>query len=259
MTTGTLGKAVSLLELVVMAEEPLRFTEIVMQTGQPKGTLHRQLTHLVAEGLLEQNRDQTYVAGTRLLKFAARAWSRNDLRKVAAPHLRTLHAATGESIHLGILRGHEIIYLDKVEGQQSVRMHSQIGRASPVYCTGIGKAALSMLAEPALMQLIGTLDFRAFTANTITDAKAFHDEIRSIREKGYGYDLEEHEAGIQCVAAPILAPGQSFLAALSVTGPAYRVSLEKLQQWSPLVCEAAKNISSDLVTMLSPVEQENQL
>jgi IclR family acetate operon transcriptional repressor len=250
--TGTLGKAISLVELVVMAEEPLRFTDILVRSGQPRGTLHRQLSHLVAEGLLEQNQDQTYGAGVRLLKFAAHAWSRNDLRRIAAPHLKTLHAATGESIHLGLIRGVEIIYLDKVEGQQSVRMHSQIGRASPVYCTGVGKAALSMMSDSAVEQLVGTLKLQAFTSNTIVEVQTLCNEISAIRERGYGFDLEEHEAGIHCVAAPILAPGQPFLAALSVTGPAYRVSRDRLEEWSPLVCAAAAGITADLRIMLSP-------
>lgn len=115
-TTGTLGKAISLLELVAIAEKPMRFTDIVEASGQPRGTVHRQLTHLVAEGLIEQSTDQTYAVGLRLLRFAARAWSGNDLRSVATSHLTALHEATGESVHLGVLHGGEVTYLDKIEG-----------------------------------------------------------------------------------------------------------------------------------------------
>jgi DNA-binding IclR family transcriptional regulator len=250
--TGTLGKAVSLLELVTMAEKPLRFTDILLLSGQPRGTLHRQLVHLLAEGLLEQNGDQTYGPGARLLKFAARAWSRNDLRSIAARHLQALHELTGESVHLGMLRDSEIIYLDKVEGRQAVRMYSQIGKASPVYCTGVGKAALSALPLEELRQLLGRLDLRAFTPHTIVDRHALLNEIETIRRNGYGFDLEEHEVGIHCVAAPILTPGRPFMAALSVTGPAYRVSIEALNAWSGAVRTAADAIAADVATMLSP-------
>lgn len=83
--TGTLGKAVSLLELIAFAEKPMRFTDVVEACGQPRGTVHRQLAHLVAEGLVDHAADQTYAVGLRLLQLAAKAWSGNDLRSVAAP------------------------------------------------------------------------------------------------------------------------------------------------------------------------------
>lgn len=250
--TGTLGKAVSLLELVVMSDEPLRFVDILQRSGQPRGTLHRQLSHLLAEGLLEQNADNSYVAGVRILKFAAQAWSRNDLRSIAAPHLRALQELTEESVHLGVLRGMEITYLDKVDGKQAVRMYSQIGRTSPVHCTGVGKAALSLLSEAELAETIAKITFNLFTPNTISTADRLFREVQTIREKGFGYDLEEHEVGIQCVAAPIVMTGYRVFAAISVTGPAYRLRRDILEQWSPVVREVSARISGELRHRLPP-------
>ena len=120
--TGTLGKVLSVLETVVTSDRPLRFSDILALTGQPRGTLHRQLSHLVEEASLTQGRDLCYEPGLRLLKFAYRSWSKNQFRAVAAPHLRRLHEETGETVHLGVLRGTEIIYVDKVESRQTVRM-----------------------------------------------------------------------------------------------------------------------------------------
>ncbi|MCL6652280.1 IclR family transcriptional regulator [Agrobacterium rubi] len=251
-TTGTLGKAISLLELVVMSPQPLRFTDILERSGHPRGTLHRQLVHLLEEGLLEQNQDQTYRAGVRLLTFAAQAWSTNDLRSIAAPHLRVLHEKTQESVHLGILRGAEITYLDKIDGKHAVRMHSQIGRISPAYCTGVGKAALSLLSETDLDEVVSTIVFRPFTENTVTTAMQLKRQVAEIRDRGFGFDLEEHESGIQCIAVPIHAANQRFHAAISVTGPAYRLTRQCLEGWSSLVRDAAQNISNDIVVRLSP-------
>ena len=121
--TGTPGKLMVLLDLVTHAERPLRFTDILAQAGQPRGTLHRQLGHLVEEGLLELDADGRYSPGLRLLDLAARSWAKNEFRLIAEPHLRALQAMSGETVHLGVLRGTSIIYLDKVEGQQSVRMN----------------------------------------------------------------------------------------------------------------------------------------
>ncbi len=253
--TGTLGKAVSLLELVVMSPQPLRFTDILQRCKQPRGTLHRQLGHLLEEGLLEQRDDQTYVAGLRLLTFASQAWTRNDLRSIAAPHLRSLHEKTQESVHLGVLRCAEIVYLDKIDGKHAVRMYSQIGRVSPAYCTGVGKAALSLLPEAELDAVAATMIFHPYTSNTITSVAHLKASVQDIRERGFGFDLEEHENGIQCIAVPIVAKEQRFYAAISVTGPAYRLTQERLASWSGIVREAAQDIASDLVVRLPPIRQ----
>jgi DNA-binding IclR family transcriptional regulator len=250
--TGTLGKAMTLLELVVMAPEPLRFTEILNIVGQPRGTVHRQLTHLLQEGLLELDAHQAYVPGLRLLKFAGRAWARNDLRSVATPYLRELQSITGESVHLGILRDTEVIYLDKVEGNRAIRMHSQIGNASPVFCTGVGKAALATLAQDRLKQTVDNIQFRSFTSSTITNPKALLAEIETIRVRGYGFDLAEHEEGIHCVAAPIICDGHDFAAAVSVTGPAYRLTPQNLESLAPIVCKIATKIATDISLRISP-------
>jgi IclR family transcriptional regulator, acetate operon repressor len=246
--TGTLGKAVSLLELIAFAEKPMRFTDVVEACGQPRGTVHRQLSHLVAEGLIDHAADQTYAVGLRLLQLAAKAWSGNDLRSIAAPHLAALQEATQESVHLAVLNGGQVTYLDKMEGKQSLRMHSQVGKTSPAYCTGVGKAALSLLAGIA-----AGVDFHRFTQNTLVTPEALIEDVSAIRKNGYGFDLQEHEIGIHCVAAPVRAPGRNFYAAISVTGPAYRVDLEQLRKWGPLVRETADKIAAELAFKLSPV------
>lgn len=253
METGTLGKAVSLLELVAFAEKPMRFTDVVEACGQPRGTVHRQLAHLLAEGLIDHAPDQTYVVGLRLLQLAAKAWSGNDLRSVAAPHLAALQDATQESVHLAVLNGGQVTYLDKIEGRHTLRMHSQVGKSSPVYCTGVGKAALSLLPADDLAELAAGLDFHRFTDNTIVTPEALVKDVAAIRMNGYGFDLQEHEIGIHCVAAPVHAPGRNFHAAISVTGPAYRVDVEQLRKWAPQVRETADRISTELACRLSPV------
>lgn len=250
--TGTLGKAVTVLETVALSERPMRFTDVLAVSGQPRGTLHRQLSHLVQEGLLELRPDHAYVPGLRLLKLASASWARNEFRAVAAPFLEALHGETGETVHLGVLRGREIIYLDKVESRQAVRMNSQIGNASPAYCTGVGKAALSMLDAAALDAILEGMDFHSFTPQTITDRTALLAELSRIRESGIAFDREEHEPGIRCVAAPVVDSGRGLVAGVSVTGPAYRVGPEQLEAWAPSVRKAARAIMEELAARLGP-------
>lgn len=251
-STGTLGKAIALLDLVVTADAPLRFTDILSITGQPRGTLHRQLSHLVDEGLLVQRRDLAYEPGIRLLKFASRAWARNTFRTIAAPHLRRLHEETGETVHLGVLRNAEIIYVDKVESRQRVRMESQVGNASPVYCTGLGKAALSVLPANRLDALLNTLEFHQFTVNTHLSPVSLKHDLDESRRRGYAFDQEEHEAEIRCVAAAIHDADFDLVAGVSVTGPAYRVTMAQLDAWSVPVRDTARAISADIAIRLGP-------
>lgn len=250
--TGTLGKAISVLDIVASAEEPMRFTDILALSDQPRGTLHRQLSNLVEEGLLSVNRDHSYSLGLRLLKFAAKAWAGNQFRTIAEPHLKTLHEHTGETVHLGVLRGTEVIYLDKVESRQAVRMYSQIGNASPVFCTGVGKAALSVLPDDTLSKVVASINFRKFTDHTLVTPEQLLADIEAIRASGNSYDREEHELGIRCVAAPLYSKDLSFVAGVSVTGPAYRVSMEMLESWAEMVRKTALEIMDDMRTRLGP-------
>ncbi len=250
--TGTLGKAMAVLETVALADRPMRFTDVLAVSGQPRGTLHRQLSHLVQEGLLELRPDHAYVPGLRLLKLASASWARNEFRAVAAPFLEALHRQTGETVHLGVLRGREIIYLDKVESRQAVRMNSQIGNASPAYCTGVGKAALSALDDGALETILEGLEFRRFTPQTITDRASLLTELAAIRGSGIAFDREEHEPGIRCVAAPLVDAGRALVAGVSVTGPAYRVGQQQLDDWAPHVRRAARAIMEELSARLGP-------
>ncbi len=242
----------AVLGIIAASPHPPRFTEILGKSDQPRGTLHRQLTNLVEEGLLNIRPDMSYELGYNLLKFAASAWAGNEFRLIAEPHLSRLHELTGETVHLGVLRDGQVIYLDKVEGTQSVRMYSQIGNASPLYCTGVGKAAISVLPQAEMEKCIASTIFHKYTDHTLKNADELRTEIEQIKLSGNAYDREEHEIGIRCVAAPIYSPNRTFVAGVSVTGPAYRVSADTLEGWAGLVRGTANAIMDDMSTRLGP-------
>ncbi len=250
--TGTLGKAIDVLQAVASCRYPPRFTDLLQMVDQPRGTLHRQVSNLIEEGLLSVRRDHSYELGLTLLKLASRAWAGNQFRTIAEPHLRRLHEETGETVHLGVLQGVDVIYLDKVESRQAVRMHSQIGNASPVYCTGVGKAALAAMTEAEFDKLIAVIPFQRHTETTLTSCEALRAEIEEIRRTGIAFDRQEHEPGIYCIAAPIHSRDREFVAGISTTAPSYRVSIEQLTQWTPLVKAAASGIMDDMAIRLGP-------
>lgn len=250
--TGTLGKAMDVLNTVADADHALRFTDLLSLIPQPRGTLHRQISNLIEEGLLSHRNDGAYELGPQLLRLASRAWSGNQFRTIAEPHLRALHEQTGETVHLGILAGNEVIYLDKVESKSTVRMHSQVGKASPLYCTGVGKAALSTLSSQSAAPIIHSQPFYQHTATTLASPEKLTNELDNIRASGIAYDREEHELGIHCVAAAIAPRDGSLAAGLSVTAPVYRVPSQKLEQWAPLVQQAARAITDDIEIRMGP-------
>lgn len=251
--TGTLGKALAILDVVAASPDPLRFTDLLKIMAQPRGTLHRQLSHLMEEDFIVLNPETgTYELGTRLLNLASLTWARNSLRHVAEPFLDALHQQTNETVHLAVLRQNRVVYLDKVESKQSVRMHSQIGNTSPVYCTGVGKAMISVLSDEALEPLIASIEFKRFTEFTLNDAAALRAEVQMIRAQGYAEDREEHEPGIRCVAAPLLSAQGQLRGGISVTVPVFRLQAGQLEQWRIWVTEAAATISKHLTMRLGP-------
>jgi len=250
--TGTLGKALEVLDVIAVAPRPLRFTHILNELRQPRGTLHRNLSNLVEEGLVDVNPNGSYSPGLRLLNLAAQAWSKNTLRSVADPHIRRLHEATGETVHLGVLSGLDVIYLDKLESQQAVRMHSQVGNASPLYCTGIGKAILALLPEEEFAAKATAFDYVKHTPTTLHTAALLTSEIDDIRSSGIAHDREEHEPGICCVAAGFGGCGTGIFAGLSITAPSFRIDAEKITRWETLVHGIARDIEKDLEPALGP-------
>ncbi len=256
LATGTLGKAFDVLDVIALSPKPLRFTDLLGLVDQPRGTLHRQVSNLIEEGVVLVNADGSYAPGLRLLKWAARAWSQNSFRIIAEPHVRQLHEATGETVHLGVLSGLEVIYVDKLETNQAVRMHSQVGNASPLYCTGIGKAMLALLDADQCAQRIQQFSYQRHTQATLYTPELLLAEIETIRTQGVAHDREEHEPGIRCVAAGIDGQDTGTIAGVSVTAPSYRIAEDALLRWEILVRETARSIEADMKAKMGPRSHE---
>lgn len=252
-TTGTLGKVMEIVSAIADAPAPLRFTDLLHQLNQPRGTLHRNLVNLQQEGMISLNSDgHSYSLGPRMLQLATRAWHGNEFRAIAEPHLRALNAQATETVHLAILQDTQVVYLDKFEAQQSLRMHSQIGRSAPVYCTGVGKAILSGLDDESFEALAARLTFQRFTEHTLTTVGALRADRAQNKARGYAVDAEEHETGIRCAAAPIVADGGLVLGGISVTAPAHRVSDATFEQWISWVKATSAAIARDATIKMGP-------
>jgi DNA-binding IclR family transcriptional regulator len=251
---GTIGKAMTVLDLVATADRPMRLADLGPLCDFPKATLHRLLQALTRQGMLMQDAAGAYSAGLRLVRLAHNAWSTSDLARIARPHLDRLSAQTGATIHLAQLDQGQVLYLDKRNAAQPVGMFSAAGKVGPAYCTGVGKAILAHLPPEVLAQTLARQSFHRFTPATLTTSEALRADLAEIAARGHAYDREEHEPGIICVAAPILVAPSHPIAALSVTATTRDASLSALKLHLPLLKETAKAIAAEAALWRFPVQ-----
>ncbi len=241
--TGSLARAMALLDEIAR-HGPLRFAQIQERSQLPKATLHRALTELQNERLVQfDERSLTYMAGFRVLELANNVWSRSDLRTLARDQLEHLCELSNETVQLSVHSDTHAIYLDSVESDNNIRMSMGVGTSIPLYCTGAGKALLASCPSVQQRDIIDRISFTAFTPNTITDKNRLLDELVSIRQLGFAEDNEEHFIGIRCLAAPVVTCDGHAVAAVSICGPTFRISDDDLKQWHQWLLEATGKIS----------------
>jgi DNA-binding IclR family transcriptional regulator len=220
---GALSNGFEILETVVAAGNAgLPFARIVEQTGLPKASVHRLLKELESLGALTfDSGSRTYRGGIKLARIGAQLLGDYDLRRTVHPHLSALHEATGHVATLGILNNDIGIYIDKIEARDfGIRLHSEIGKAFPLHCTGMGKVLLAASNADTRRRLLKR-KLEAYTDHTITGRKELRDELERVRTEGYAVDREEITRGMMCVAAPIQDAHGETVGAMSCTFPKY--------------------------------------
>lgn len=237
------------LEALAFADEELSLTRLQAQLQLPPPTLHRLLHALVERGYVEQNGDsRRYGPGLKILEIAeaAKRNSRFDLCRVVRPFLQRLTDDSGESSNLVIRHNSRIVYVEQVPSPRSVRMFTEVGHRAPLYCTGAGKAILSCLSSDQLNAYVATVQLDRLTPHTLASADDLMQEIVHIRRHGFAVDNEEFEAGVRCVAAPIVDSSGRVVAAISVSGPTTRMSFERAEELGPQISHMSALCSTQL-------------
>jgi DNA-binding IclR family transcriptional regulator len=248
--SGPLQKALYVLDHLALAEKPLRFAQIMNAMPFPKATLHRLLRTLVEEqALTYDDAAREYAIGMRIIRLAHAAWRKSSLTDAARNTLDTLSARTGQTLHLAILDGCQVLYLDKRSAVRAVSMYSSAGKVAPAYCTGVGKAMLSALTEAQLERAIAIQAFTRFTPTTITDPVLLREELALSRTRGYAVDNEEHERDIICVAMPILSAQNELFGGLSITGSRHYIDWAELIGFLPELAKAVAAIAEQAQVM----------
>lgn len=216
-------------------------------TGLHKSTIFRLLEALRRHRLVAV--DETtgaYRLGLGLFDLGLAAVSRLDVGRCAPPFLEALMAETGETASLGIFEPPEVVYIQRVECAQPLRLPMSAGRRAPAYCTGIGKVILAHLEPARLDRYLDEVDLAPLTPNTLVDRVVLGQDLQRIRERGWSLDDEEIFLGLRCVAAPIFDFKGQVVAGVSVAGPTSRIPRDSLAGLSSKVIATAGGISKRL-------------
>lgn len=170
----------------------------------------------------------------------------SSLTKLGHAYIQKLYYQTQETVHLGVLSDVKVLYIDKIDSNHTLRMHSYIGYQANVYCTGIGKALLAWLSPQVLNEIIPRIEFKEYTETTITDATEFEKHLAKIKKQGYSVDNEEHEKYLYCLAVPIFDMRDHPVAAVSVSQPIIRFDKADKEPYLAMLWECAKDISIQL-------------
>jgi len=234
-----------IMELLSIHGRGLPLSEICKETGLPKGTASRMLSALIAHGYATQDvENRKYRLTMRMFQVGSRVADSSGILRTAQPFLDELAQQTKETVHLVTRMDNEVLYLYKEDGGAGyVRMASYVGLHNPMYCTGVGKCILAFLPDEVLRDIWNRSQIVAYTPKTIVDLEEMRLEAKRIREQGYALDMEEHEEGVRCIAAPVLDANAIPLAAISLSAPATRLCDERIWELVPEVLETAKKIS----------------
>ena len=240
--TRSLLRSLRLLETVAGGVHDL--DGIVDVSGLPRSTAHRLLRALVGERYLRHRPGDGYRLGPRLIELGFAAQNQLHLSSIARPHMERLSKATQETVHLAILDGLDVVYIDKVAGSRGLMMASTIGARARAQTTALGKVLVAGLAPD---QWPGRFDAAACRMPAgIADEASYLDALRRCREDGWAEDHEENEPGVRCVAAPIRDATGAVIAALSMSGASVYMTNERLRELRPRVLATASEVSAEL-------------
>ena len=213
--------------LMLFRGEPrVRLSDASEHLGVAHSTAHRLMAMLAYHGFVRQEPDsRAYVAGPALVEIGLAAVRQLDIRRHARPVLEGLAGSLGETVHLAVLEGGNVRYLDAVESARALRVAARTGSALAANCTASGKALLAALPDQELTVLLrGRKPLTALTTRSITARSRLLAELRDVRARGYAVNLEESEEGVASVAVAVRGPQQDPVAALVVSAPVSRMT-----------------------------------
>ncbi|SFB57534.1 transcriptional regulator, IclR family [Amycolatopsis marina] len=238
---STAARISALLTAFRPGDDALGVSELARRTALPKSSVHRLTGHLVTHGLLERD-GRSLRLGLRLFEIGQLATRQRGIVDAARPYLADLREATHNTVHLAVLEGTEVVYLDVLRGPDAPRLPSRIGGRFPAHATAVGKAILANGPE-ARVQAVIDAGMPRLSPRTVTAPGLLRRQLDRIRTEGIAYEREESGPGVVCAASPLLDAGGTAVAAISISGWSNRMRTDRV---APAVRTAALALSRGL-------------
>lgn len=218
-----------LLELLAEHGGGLTFTEMSTRMGLPKSSLHELLSILTERSFIEWHAaDRTYSLGIRVWECGQAYLGQRDLLAEARPVMRSVVGAANETVQLAVLDGVEVVYIERVDSSQPLRLQTSVGTRQPAHATALGKVMLADLRESELLRRFENRPVVRLTPNTIDSVVELLEELRHVRTAGFALDNEEYSIGLRCVAVAIRDHAGEAVAGMSMSVPRMRGEAESL-------------------------------
>lgn len=244
---ASVAKAMDVLDLIAQSEDGLSVTEISAALNTGVSATYHLLNTLKLDRVIEQDkRTKKYRIGFTIFRICNMARNQNLLGGLTNSYLERLQQQVGETSNMAILEGSEVVCIAQSESSRLLRMFSQLGSRSPYYYTAGGKALVSYLPKPQRDKILQQTEFKKFTENTICSVESLLQEFDLIHSRGYSLDNEEREEGVICIAAPLFDSFGDAIAAISISGPSYRLREKGVHTIGQIVKETATDLSIDL-------------
>jgi DNA-binding IclR family transcriptional regulator len=239
----SLDRGLTILGVLSDGSPELGVTELALRLGVHKSTVFRLLSTLQRHGLVEQNSEtEKYRLGYGLVRLSGAVVAEMDVVRAARPLLSQLAKEAGETVNLAIQQGDEIVQIEQMTPPRQLVSVNWVGKQVPLHCTSNGKVLLAFMDSGERERILGR-PLQRFTARTIVDSRLLERQLSRVREEGYAFTLEELEIGLNAVAAPVRGAGGDVVAVVSLSGPSYRVTSQRLPELGELTRQTADAVS----------------
>jgi len=239
-------RALAILDRLAECDEGLTLTELARSVALPPSSAHRILTTLQRHRFVRfEPATMSWLVGVQAF-VVGNAFARSrDVVALAVPHLRRLMAKTGETANFFMLEGEEVICMAQVQSQQAIRAISRPGGGVEMHRSAAGKVILAHMPEAEVDRLVQGRDLPRYTEHTIVTQEALLRELDRIRQRGFSVDNEEFALGLRCIAAPVFDENGAVHAAISLAGPAVRITTNRVDALGELVTLCSKTVTAE--------------
>lgn len=249
-TIASVEKAIEVIEYIAYSKKELGVTEISNGLNYgASGTYHLLNTLKQCNILVQDEATKKYSLGLKLWKIGMLSYGKNHISSILRPYLRKLKDLTGETTNLTILDNDHIVYIAQEASDKLVKMFTTTGAMAPIHCTAAGKVLLAYKDEEEREDILDSIKFDRFTESTLVSKEEILEEIEEIKILGYGFDNEEREIGVSCIAAPIFDLHGEALACITISGPTARFNEENKSIWGKIILEVAEEANEYLKTV----------